>query len=302
MIENGKIYKYINLINGKIYIGQTTQSLEQRHKKHLSQLSDNTYFHRAIKKYGIENFKMELIEDKIPFKELDNREKFWINYYESFYVYGKGYNLTEGGQYGSGIQKISSAQAATIQQEILTSKKTFQEIAAPYGVTIYCISDINRGRTFFNESLKYPLRKAPEKSFINEDKINIIIDLLCNSTKNMTDIALMTDVKEYTIGEINRGKNSWCPKDLEYPLRKPIKTNTYQNTLNQDKVIEICRLLCFTNITLEEIGKIYGVAKNTVGDISRGISWKEITQQFNCPIRKNKLINQEIYHSIYGIV
>ena len=56
MIENGKIYKYTNLINNKIYIGQTIQPLEERHKKHISQLNDNTYFHRAIKKYGIENF------------------------------------------------------------------------------------------------------------------------------------------------------------------------------------------------------------------------------------------------------
>lgn len=72
--------------------------------------------------------------------------------------------------------------------------------------------------------------------------------------------------------------------------------------LDLDKVKLIIYDLIFTNIKIEDIGKKYGVAKNTIGDISRGISWKEITQNFICPIRKNKLINQEKYNSLYGIV
>ena len=140
------------------------------------------------------------------------------------------------------------------------------------------------------------------KSDINEDKINIIIDLLLNSTLSQTDIALTVDINPFTVGEINRGKNSWCPKDLEYPLRKPVQKNTYQNIIGLNEVREICYKLCFTDIKLEDIGKEYNVAKNTIGDISRGISWKEITHQFKCPIRKNKLENQKVYNSIYGIV
>ena len=65
---------------------------------------------------------------------------------------------------------------------------------------------------------------------------------------------------------------------------------------------QICYKLCFTNITIENIGKEFGIAKNTIGDISRGLTWKSITQQFKGPIRKNKLENQKIYESIYGIV
>lgn len=33
------------------------------------------------------------------------------------------------------------------------------------------------------------------------------------------EIALATDINLYTVGEINRGSNSWCPKELKYPLR-----------------------------------------------------------------------------------
>ena len=89
---------------------------------------------------------------------------------------------------------------------------------------------------------------------------------------------------------------------MSYPLRKPVQKNTFQNKITQKEVQEKCYKLCFTNIKIADIGKEYGIAKNTVGDISRGLTWKNITQQFKCPIRKNKLENQKIYQSIYGIV
>lgn len=233
---------------------------------------------------------------------MDQKEKEYIDKFSSFYTTGKGYNLTQGGQWGSGTQKLTLSQASEIKQLILYSQKTFQEIGKEYGVTIYCISNINRGQTFYEESLQYPLRPSPKKSVLNEEKIEIILDLLFNTSLNYKEIALMVDVNEYTVGEINRGHSSWCPSDLSYPIRVPIKNSTYQNILNSEQVINICYDLCFTNKTLEDIGKSYNVAKNTIGDISRGISWKEITHQFVCPIRKNKIQNQSIYQSIYGIV
>ena len=301
-MENGKIYKYTNLINGKVYIGQTKQTLEQRDYKHQTQLNDNSYFHRAIKKYGRKNFSFELVEDNIPFNKLDEKEKYYINYFESFYTTGKGYNLTEGGQWGSGTQKITTRQSLYIKDLIQKSTMTFTEIASKFGVTIYCISDINRGKSFHDNNLHYPLRPAPKKSDIDEDKINIIIDMLLNTNMSQDEIALATNIHSYTVGEINRGTNSWCPKDLNYPLKKPVQNNTYMNKINSKEVQEICYKLCFTNTKVEDIGKEYGIAKNTIGDISRGLTWKDITQQFKCPIRKNKLENQKIYKSIYGIV
>lgn len=302
MIENGKIYKYTNLINGMVYIGQTKQTLEQRDYKHQLQLNDNTYFHRAIKKYGRNNFSLELVEDNIPFDKLDEKEKYYIDYFESFYTTGKGYNLTQGGQWGSGAQKLTISQADEIKWSLTNTEHPFHIIGSDYGVTLYCISDINRGRSFVDDTIEYPIRKSPSRSYIDKSKINIILNMLLNTNMTQEEIGLATDVHAYTIGEINRGTNSWCPKDLSYPLRKPVQKNTFQNKITQKEVQEICYKLCFTNIKIEDIGKEYGIAKNTVGDISRGLTWKNITQQFKCPIRKNKLENQKIYQSIYGIV
>lgn len=69
------IYKIINDINNKIYIGQTTESLERRFARHCGyQLNDDTYFHRAIKKYGKEHFKIHLICECCSQEELDKKE------------------------------------------------------------------------------------------------------------------------------------------------------------------------------------------------------------------------------------
>lgn len=61
------IYKVTCKITGKIYIGQTTQSLAQRKREHTSRSKkgSNTYFHNAIRKYGKDSFIWEVLDDKI---------------------------------------------------------------------------------------------------------------------------------------------------------------------------------------------------------------------------------------------
>lgn len=57
------VYKITNKLNGKVYIGQTTEGIEKRWKRHCGyQINDGTYFHNAIKKYGAENFTIEIID------------------------------------------------------------------------------------------------------------------------------------------------------------------------------------------------------------------------------------------------
>lgn len=77
-----------------MYIGQTIHSIETRflNHKNASKVED-TKFYRAIKKYGFENFYIELIEE-IPEEMLDEREIYWIKEFDS---YTNGYNSTLGG-------------------------------------------------------------------------------------------------------------------------------------------------------------------------------------------------------------
>ena len=77
------VYKITNHINNKVYIGQTTESLDKRWKRHCGyQLEDGTYLHKAMKKYGIENFSIEKIVEAKDQKELNELEFFYINQYK----------------------------------------------------------------------------------------------------------------------------------------------------------------------------------------------------------------------------
>ena len=87
------IYKITNKINGKAYIGQTVQPFKRR----LSQHRENrkSLIGRAIHKYGWENFTVEILERCTSREELNEREKYYIAFYNT--VCPNGYNLTEGG-------------------------------------------------------------------------------------------------------------------------------------------------------------------------------------------------------------
>lgn len=125
----GIIYKWTNTLNGKVYIGQTVRP-EIRYKRHLDEAFKNNsdyHFHRALRKYGIDAFSYEVIE-KVPVSELDDREVFWIAYYDSF---NNGYNSTEGGKGNRGY--IWSDEAKEAQSERMTdiNRKLFKGKTSP---------------------------------------------------------------------------------------------------------------------------------------------------------------------------
>ena len=87
------IYKITNKINSKIYIGKTTKTLEERFLKHkYNHKTQNTYLYKAMRKYGIENFVIEVLEITT---HLDEREKYWIS------TMKPQYNMTAGGEGGN---------------------------------------------------------------------------------------------------------------------------------------------------------------------------------------------------------
>ena len=90
----GYIYKITNLINGKMYIGQTSRSVETRWKEHLRN-KDECPIHVAMQKYGIENFNIETLEE-CENDLLDAKEVEYIQKYQSYNGH-IGYNATKGG-------------------------------------------------------------------------------------------------------------------------------------------------------------------------------------------------------------
>lgn len=91
------IYKITNKINGKVYIGQTVVDLSARWRQHV-RAKDNAKIHRAIRKYGASVFTVEPIDVACSIEELNQKEKFWIQKFDSI---KQGYNMTEGGRSGA---------------------------------------------------------------------------------------------------------------------------------------------------------------------------------------------------------
>jgi group I intron endonuclease len=100
------IYKTVNAINGKFYIGQDSNNNPEYY-------GSGTAFKLALKKYGRENFIKEVIEVCSTQEELNEREKYWIKETKAIEL---GYNLAEG---GFGVSNMSDE----IKQKISKSKK-----------------------------------------------------------------------------------------------------------------------------------------------------------------------------------
>lgn len=87
------IYKITNKLNGKVYIGQSVD-IDTRWRQHIN-AKDNFAIHRAIQKYGKENFKFEVLLE-CPVDMLNVWERDMIALYDC--ISPNGYNLTEGGE------------------------------------------------------------------------------------------------------------------------------------------------------------------------------------------------------------
>jgi len=93
------IYKATNKINGKCYIGQTIQTLDNRIRGHKSE-KKNTAFKRAINKYSIDGFNWKILYECSTQEELNKQEIYYINLYDTFKS-SNGYNSAPGGNCGA---------------------------------------------------------------------------------------------------------------------------------------------------------------------------------------------------------
>lgn len=134
------IYKITNMINNKCYIG-CSKNIEQRWKQHKRIPKIKTSLYNAFRKYGINNFKFEIVELCLE-SELSEKEKYWINYYNS---YNNGYNETLGGEGVHGYKDISIEQYSLSGQYI----NSYSSIAEAIRITgIKNISNVVNKKNF----------------------------------------------------------------------------------------------------------------------------------------------------------
>ena len=91
------VYKITNRVNGKVYVGQTKFSLEDRWRIHCQPSKTTTRaLKNAINKYGKENFTVEQIDVASNREDAYVKESYWIQHYNS--MFPNGYNLQSGGK------------------------------------------------------------------------------------------------------------------------------------------------------------------------------------------------------------
>ena len=132
----GYIYKIVNDINDKVYIGQTKNALNKRWSTHkqMSKTHPNVIY-KAMRKYGLEHFsivELEECDDNL----LNEREIYWIAYYDS---YNNGYNMNPGGNYRTPFE--SKYKAAVLQVYDENPNLFYSQIAKITGCDIHSVSN-----------------------------------------------------------------------------------------------------------------------------------------------------------------
>lgn len=216
-----EIYIIRNKVNNKVYVGQSVNSAI-RFKHHIYDglnSSNNSLLDRAIKELGAENFWYEILEVT---EDYDEREKYWIKYYNCLTPHG--YNILIGGAgCGVGTENAKSLihDEYLLQQiidDIQTSDLKLIEIGNKYNLSLKIISSINRGTVYHNENLIYPLRKRFSDDLIN-DINDLIAQELLNTNKSYRQLSKEYSVSTFYIGEINNGKRLNNITN-DFPIRK----------------------------------------------------------------------------------
>lgn len=199
---NGKIYKATSPENIS-YIGMTTQTLHKRMIQHKSnaKLNFGGHFYNAIRKYGFENFKWEIIREGFNTKEiLEAAEIFYISLYNTYY---NGYNDSRGGEsnigyiYGEKHSKAVSEALNKIEENGLSvaqnaSNRTEQYDRSGENNPFY-------GKTHSEESKKKIAKNSEKLTGLKKTK---------EHCKNISKAMIG---KQYTKGKTWKCKELTCP-------------------------------------------------------------------------------------------
>lgn len=282
------IYGYFKKdIEDYVYIGQTV-NLKQRRLKHekYDPYNPNTkeYYYplsRGIRKYGIENYECKIIEEVESQEDLDERERYWIQYYNTYNDNSK-YNMTPGGSPSQ--YKFTYFNDKTIDTAIDLIKNTnikFQEISDITGISVVMLSEINTGKRRKRDNESYPLRELTRGKQLTQNQINEIINLLKYDFISSVDIAEKYNVQPTLIQYINNGARNYRYDNIDYPIRKRSYAHSH---LNRKDVEEIYDLLLNTKMSFSQIAKLKQCNKKTISKINCGDGY--VLEGFTFPLRQ----------------
>ncbi len=239
------IYKITNKINGKAYIGQSID-IENRWKQHIYNAnypksgSYNYPINCALRKYGKENFTFETIEE-CDVKELNEKEIYWIKYYQTFPIpSGKGYNAWPGGD--GNYFRLNEEQVREVINE-LRDGQLYNIIADKHSVCRDIISYINRGvKGYRLEGFTYPIIDAKHRP--KKPKIFTTDKYLTKQKKNK-------GIPCPICGGLMKNNSKMCSDCYKKTMRIPMPT--------KQELLQI-----FDNYNREEVANHYKVSGNLI--------------------------------------
>ncbi|APQ72279.1 GIY-YIG nuclease family protein [Clostridium botulinum] len=272
------IYKIENIVNGKVYIGQST-NLKSRKIHHKSELRckrhPNLYLQNAFCKYGEGNFRFEIIE-KVDEQNLDEREIYWINYYNSTNE-KYGYNLESGGKKYKHHNERSKEIMSIKSKNAIRTQEWRNKIGLAHKGKIISeqtklkLRKINLGKTHSNETKeKISKRMKGDKNrsakLTNKEVRHIKMSMYLDMSKY--EILKLFGISNKTFCNI-KGLNNW--NHVAPELNHYIKN---RNKLNKQLKIEEIIKLRNIGLTPMEIHKKLNIPTTTlyrilkeVGDI-----------------------------------
>lgn len=292
------IYK-INFPNGKCYIGLSNQ-IRTRIREHINKdyrEHPNLPISKAINKYGIVD--VEILEEIQGDRQLlQEREKYWIQYYDSTNK-EKGYNISPGGD-GSAEgclnhqAKLNSEQILELYDLLLNSTLTYEELGKKFNLSQMSINRINAGTHYFSPELDYPLRKGridrfelnnKQSAFYGkeEELKNLYYDLQYTQIP-YEKLQEKYNIKISILSLINRGKKYYLP-ELKYPLRS--KNELRKRIFSIEELNFIKQELEKNELTMKEIGKKVSCSSEIISNINKGLRQKQIDWEY--PLRKEKM-------------
>lgn len=235
------IYKITNIINGKVYIGQTIRPIKDRFKRHINDALNNvinTHFSKAIRKYGKDNFIIEQIDIAQTQDELNKKEQYYIRLYNSI---KEGYNETDS-LYKCGGNTYSSKTEEEMYDIALKISRSKEGIKNPNHKRVKVLNvdtneelffdTVNECRIFFNEkhhkfitcrvngttkslykgvwNIAYADNDYFDlKKYIQRNKCNIeVIDIVQNKKYSFVSIRNMCRVLDINRKKIRNGVNT----------------------------------------------------------------------------------------------
>ena len=231
------IYKVIYLPESKVvYVGQSI-NIEGRFKQHKKyynnpkELGYNSHFYRTLRKYGIDNFQFELIEE-CSVEELNDKEIYWIAYFDTF---NNRCNSTIGGQHMA-ARNLTDEEIRELKKDLAENKLSYNEMSHKFGVSNLFISQVNKG-------ILYP-----------DENVNIIRIL---GVPNKSERCIRPKIKKYC---------ELCGKEINVESRLCLDCYAKEKLRQNSNVSEeeLINLLKENQRNFEKVGKQIGISRSAI--------------------------------------